>query len=171
LDTVSLIIHVIAAALLVGPQLLLFFAVTPATWLIDDERLRRNVTSVVGMRFGMIAMASLVALLVTGLYQFYSLVPEQITEDMSAYRFGPIFILKMTLFTVLVGLIVFHTFFIGRRVRQLSDAVVSGDGDPAALEGARRTSFVLSFFMVVASVFVLALGVMLGHHDYSWAAN
>ena len=32
-----LILHVLAAATLVGGELLLFFAVTPATWIIEDE--------------------------------------------------------------------------------------------------------------------------------------
>jgi len=66
MGTISLAIHVTAAALFVGPQILMFFAVIPATWLIEDnEKLRRQVTRVVAARFGMLAMIAIVLLVVT----------------------------------------------------------------------------------------------------------
>ena len=72
MDTISLGLHVFFASILVGPQVLLFLAVVPATWLIEDEGLRRSVTRVVTRRFGVLSGISLVGLLATGLYQFYS---------------------------------------------------------------------------------------------------
>lgn len=170
MDTLSLIVHVTAAVLLVGPQVLLFVAVVPSTWLIDDERLRRDVTRVVTARYGMIAMTSLLLVLVTGLYQVYFLVPEPIREEMVEYRFGSVFILKMTLFLVLVGLIGYHTLVLGPRIRRQSDAVIEGSGDEGELESARRTSLVVSLVMVLVSLGLLVFGVMLGHHEFSYAA-
>ena len=171
MDTFSLIIHVTAAAVLVGPQVLLFLAVVPSTWLIEDERLRRNVTSVVTARFGMISGIAIVALLATGLYQFYQLVPDIVQDDINAFRWGPLFALKMTLFVALVALIAVHALVFGRRIGRLSDAVIADPDDEETmwrLDEQRRWSFLISFAMILVSFGVLFLGVTLGHHEFSY---
>ena len=171
MTTFSLVIHVIAAAALVGPQLVLFLAVIPATWLIPEERLRRDVTRVVTARFGMLAGVSLVLLVATGLYQFFAGVPNDVRDNLSDYRFGSIFMVKMLFFVIFIVLLAVHTVVIGRRVRRLSDRLIANQGDEEAefaLESQRRLSFVLSFFMLLTAFFVLALGVMLGDHNYAY---
>lgn len=171
MTTFSLIVHVIAAAVLVGPQLVLFLAVIPATWLIPEERLRRDVTRVVTARFGMVAGLALVLLVVTGLYQFYSAVPDEVRENLTDYRFATIFALKMLFFVIFIALLAVHTIVIGRRIRRQSDLVIADPGDEDAefaLDNLRRTSFMLSAFMLLVSFAVLALGVMLGDHNYSY---
>lgn len=168
---VSVMLHVTAAAILVGPQILMFLAVTPATWLITDEKLKRNILHVVASRFGMLAGGSLVVLLVTGLYQFYATVPDFVREDMMAYNFGAIFIWKMTLFTLLVLLILVHTGYFSRKVGRLSDVVLAGDTSDEAmgtLEQARLQSFMFSLLLLVVSVGILWLGVALGDHTYAY---
>lgn len=166
---ISMIIHVTAAAVFVGPQLLMFYAVTPATWLIDDEKLKRQLVSVVARRFGALAAISLVTLLVTGLYQFYTVVPDVIQEEMMDFRFGMIFITKMTMFTVVVALVMVHAMVFARRIRRLSDAVEAGEAEPAELEQARMHSFLFSGLLLLASFATLWLGVTLGHAEYSYA--
>jgi uncharacterized membrane protein len=168
--TLSLVIHVTAAALLVGPQVLLFFAVTPATWLIDDEVLRRQVLRVVTARYGMIAGIALVLLVATGIYQYVSLVPADVTGHLSSYRFGTLFMLKMGLFAIFIGLLVYHVWFIAPRIGRLSEAVVADqrEEDVWALDSARRLSFMVSFFMMMAALGVLVLGIMLGSHEFSY---
>ena len=166
----SLVLHVIAATLLVGPQVLLFFAVVPATWFVDDEQLRRDVTRTIVGRYGMIAGIAVVILLVTGLYQFYSVTPDYITEDMSSYRFGWIFITKMTLFTMLIVLIGVHA-VVGRRIGRLTDQVIAGEGDAARLDDARRLSFMVSAGMMLVSIGVLVFGVLLGRIEYSYVLS
>lgn len=170
MHTLSLVIHVTAAVLLVGPQILLFFAVTPATWLIDDESLRRQVTRVVTARYGMLAGIALVLLLVTGVYQYASMVPVDVRDHLTDYRFGSLFMLKMALLVVFLGLLAYHVIVIAPRIGRLSDAVVAEgrDEDVWALDGARRVSFVISFFMMLAAIAVLVLGVMLGNHPFSY---
>jgi uncharacterized membrane protein len=165
---ISLIIHVTAAAVFVGPQLLMFYAVTPATWLIDDEKLKRQLVAVIARRFGALAAIALVTLLVTGLYQFYTVVPEYIQDDMMEYRFGLVFVTKMTMFTVVIGLVMLHAMVFARRIRRLSDAVEAGDAEPAELEQARMHSFLFSGLLLLASFATLWLGVTLGHAEYAY---
>jgi uncharacterized membrane protein len=169
LDTISLCIHVLLAAILVGPQFLLFYAVIPSTWLIEDEGLRRSVTQVVTRRFGMLSGISLLGLIITGLYQFYSdgIVPDDVRENMMDYRWGLIFSAKMTLLLVLIALMFVHGLVFGRRIRAASEAVERGEADAGTLESARRTSMLFSTLIILVSVAIICLGVALGFAPYS----
>ena len=171
MENIVLIIHVLAATVLVGPQVLLFIAVIPSTKLIPDEALRRQVTKLVTMRFGIISAVALLALLVTGLYQFYNVTPDAITADINAFRYGHIFITKMTLFVVLIGLLVAHGAIIGPRIGRAADAVAAGEGGPEAviaLERQRRRSMWISGALLLVSLAVLFLGVTLGNPQFSY---
>lgn len=167
MDNLSLVLHVFAATLIVGPQVLLFVAVVPSTWLIEDEALKRAVTRVVTQRYGMIAGIAMATSLITGLYQFYNVTPETVSEDISSYRFGWIFIMKMTLFTAFIAMVAFHA-VIGRRIGRLADAVVAGDGDEFALENQRRFSLMLTMLMMAVSIAILVFGVLLGRGEFSY---
>ena len=161
--------HVLFAALLVGGQVLLFFAVIPSTWLIDDEGLRRRVTLVVAHRFTWIVGISLVGLIVTGLAQFYTdiFVPPGIREDMMEFHFGRVFMVKMLFVTILIIMIAVHGAVFGQRIGRISDAVQAGEMDRGELEQARRTSMVFSILMVLVSIALIFLGASLGNHAYS----
>ena len=182
MDTISLVIHVTAAAILIGPQVLMFLAVVPATWLIeDDERLKRAILRVVAQRFGMLATASIVLLVVTGVYQYFTVVPEHIRAAPNDYVFGTIFSLKMMTLTILIILIYLHTYRYSSRIGALSDQVIALQDDPFAksadearalrdeLERARQKSFGFSVFILVASLVTLWLGVAMGHESFAWA--
>ena len=170
MDNISLILHVSAAVLFIGPQVILFLAVIPATWLIEDQRLRRDVTMVVTQRFGKLSGFALVLLLVTGLYQFYNLVPTAVSDDMMSYRFGALFMTKMILFTIVVALVALHV-VVGKRVGQLTEAVIAGEGEEFELDNARRRSFLLSALLMFVSFAVLAFGVMLGRGEFSYVLS
>lgn len=167
MDNLSLILHVSAAVLFIGPQVILFFAVIPATWLIKDQRLRRDVTMVITQRFGKLSGFALGILLVTGLYQFYGVVPTAVSDDMMSYRFGMLFMSKMLLFTIVVALVALHV-IVGKRVGKLTEAVIAGEGEEFELDNARRRSFLLSALLMFVSFAVLAFGVMLGRGEFSY---
>ncbi len=181
METIALAIHVTAAAILVGPQILMFLAVVPATWLIeDDERLKRAILKVVARRFGILAGGSIVTLLVTGLYQYYTIVPVNVREAPEEYVFGPIFSLKMIMFTILIVLIYVHAFRYSKKIGALSDQVIAIQDDPfsrgadeasqlrADLERARQKSFGFSVLILGASLMTMWLGVALGHESFAW---
>ncbi|MEC7789002.1 MAG: CopD family protein [Chloroflexota bacterium] len=164
MDTISLILHVTAAAALFGPQILLFFALTPATWFIDDEQLKRNVVSTVARRFGVLSAASILILIITGLYQMQALTPEGARE----LKWGSIFLVKMVLFVLLMGLMLVHTQYFGKKIRSMSDSVIEGATEVSGdLDYLRRQSWAFSFLMLVVTMILLWLGVMLGNHSYS----
>ena len=161
--------HVLFAALLVGGQVLLYFAVLPSTWLIEDEGLRRRVTLVVAHRFTWIVGISLVGLIVTGLAQFYTdiFVPPDVRENMTEFHFGRVFMVKMLFVTILIIMIAVHGAVFGQRIGRISDAVQAGEIDRGELEQARRTSLVFSSLMVLVSIALVFLGATLGNHAYS----
>ena len=169
MSNVVLGLHVLFAALLVGGQALLFFAVTPSTWLIDDEGLRRRVTAVVARRFAAIAVVSLVGLVATGLVQFYrdEFVPPAVREAIMDFRFGLAFSIKMTLVVALVAMIVVHGAVFGRRIARASAAVEAGEAEPWELEHQRRNSLLFSALMLLTSIALIFLGAALGNHGWA----
>lgn len=165
----SLVIHATLAALLVGPQILLFFAVTPATWLIEDHALRSSVLRVVTGRFAVLFGIALVGLLVTGIYQLTndSIVPPEIREHMGDYRFGQILAIKIVLVALLVVMVVFHAMVLARRTARATAAVVAGEAETWELERARRNSLMFSGFMILVSLAILGLGVLLSYEPFA----
>ncbi len=165
----SLVVHVLLAAVLVGPQILMFFAVAPASWLIEDHALRTSVVRVIARRFATLSIVALVGLLTTGLFQFYTdaIVPPQIQDEMNDFRWGGIFMLKMTLFLVLIAMIAFHAAVLAQRIARVTAAVEAGRADMWDLERARRNSLLFSGLMIVVSVSILALGVLLAYPPFA----
>ena len=174
MGTLSLVIHVTAATILVGPQLLMLLAVVPASWLIeDDERLRRSVLRVIAGRFGMLSAAALLLLFVTGIFQYVT-VSDAAREGRDGSHFAAIFGTKMLMFAILLVLIWVHTRLFAQRISALSDEVIALEDDPAqdpevvrervhALEDVRQKSFTFSFLILLVSLTTLWLGVALGN--------
>ncbi|TAJ18905.1 MAG: hypothetical protein EPO65_08040 [Dehalococcoidia bacterium] len=169
MHTISLIIHVIAAAILFGPQLLMFYAVTPATWMVENEALKRDLVKVIAGRFAQLSVVAIVVLLVTGLYQYYAIIPAEIRDHPQDYRFGMLFAAKMGGFTLILVLIGLHVVLFARKIARLSDAVLAGDEEQrGALEAARTQSFMFSLILLLVTLATLALGVALGDNVYSF---
>ncbi len=169
MTSISLGLHVLFAAILIGGQVLLFYAVVPSTWLIEDEKLRRLVTRVVTTRFAWLAGVSVGGLVVTGLFQFYrdDLVSPEIRENMMDFRFGAVFVTKMTLLVVLVVLIAAHGMYFARRIGRTSEAVAAGEAEPWELERLRRNSLVFSAVILLVSIVLIFLGATLGNGAYT----
>lgn len=172
MGVISLIIHVLLATVLIGPQILMFFAVAPASWLIEDDDVRQRVVRVIARRFASLTVVALVGLVITGLTQFFDqeVVPPQIRESMNNYRWGQIFMWKMTMFVVLIGMIGFHAAVLARRIGRVTEEVKAGRLERWELERARRNSLLFSGLMILVSIGILALGVMLAYAPYADAA-
>lgn len=169
MDSISLILHVLAASALVGGEILLILAVLPATSLIDDQPVRRSVTRIVTRRFARITIVSLVVLLITGLYQFFQMVPTPIRENIQEFRWGPVFTTKMALFGLMLILIGIHGMYLGPRIARAYDLASSGDANASLrLTNLRRSFLLVSLILVIVTIAVMASGVILGNHEYSY---
>ena len=169
MSEVSLVIHVLAATIIVGPQVLMFFAVAPSSWAIEDDDLRSFVVRVIARRFAALTVLALIAVVGTGLFQFYQddVVSPDIRENMADYRWGGIFITKMILLVFLIGMIAFHGAVLARRMAAVTEGVKSGVLERWELDRARRNSMMFSALMILVSIGILALGVLLAFSPYA----
>jgi hypothetical protein len=120
----------------------------------------------------MITGIALLALLLTGIYQFTSdtITPPDVQDDINNFRFGRVFMVKMFLVPLLVIVIGVHGMWFGPRIGRATDAVVESNNDPEAvwqMESLRRTSLIFSFAMLILGLAIFGLGVTLGNHGYS----
>ncbi len=146
-------LHIVAAALWVGPQVFLFVAFTPAMQRIADQRLRAEVTRVITRRFGALAAIAMVVLIVTGLVMVGE--PLYDWSMLVSTSFGQVLLLKGLLVLAVLVLTAYHAFALATRV-----SAAAARGDPAAGMLGRRSLLVNSANLALSLV-VLWLGVLL----------
>ena len=65
-------------------------------------------------------------------------------EGASELRWGSIFLVKMVLFVLLMGLMLVHTQYFGKKIRSMSDSVIEGATEVSGdLDSLRRQSWAL----------------------------
>jgi len=169
IDAIPFWLHIVAATIWVGPQFFLFVAAVPAIRLIEDRRVRLNVLRMVTVRFGWLAWAALLVLILSGLSNTYDLILDDdfpIFFDFD-FRFAWIFVAKMALLGLAVLLTAIHSFLLGpRQLRLQEDAIAAGQDNPQAA-GLRRLSMLVSGLILLASLGILFAAVLLAEHDFS----
>ena len=110
--------HILGIALFVGPQFFLALAVIPATRQLDMKA-RVTALRVVTRRFAYIGGAGIVLIVLAGSYLIadwrdYYGVPED--AGFTDFRFGVLFIVKMSVFLVMLATVGYHTFFAGPKL-------------------------------------------------------
>ncbi|HNM78048.1 MAG TPA: hypothetical protein PKI89_06780 [Tepidiformaceae bacterium] len=163
--------HVLGVALFVGPQFFMAFAWIPASRGIDDMQVRIRAMRTITRRFGYVGGAGLVMLFVAGGYligdwrSFYAVSDETGFTDL---RFGVVFIIKMTLLTIMLVALGIHMFILGPRQMARLEAQANGEAvSEAALRKARLQSMAFSIFGLVLALAIMVLGAML--NDVSWS--
>jgi len=158
-------LHLLAVTIWIGPQFFVFIAALPAIREIGDRQLRAKVMRIVVTRFGYMAWAALVVIVLTGISNIF-----QTTDDFPYvfdydYRYAQVFSTKMTVLGITVLLTAIHTFIVGPRQMKLAE-----DPNPDEVEVARlrRTSMILSSLALLGSVTVLFLGALLTNHEWSF---
>src|SRR2546421_8045533 len=104
-DALVLWIHILAAAVFVGPQVFLFVAAVPAMRTIEDVQVRTRATRTLTTRFGWIAAAALVVLLLTGIQNWVHANDEGLLD---LDRYSNTLMVKLTLVVIVVVLTVLH---------------------------------------------------------------
>jgi len=165
-DAITPWIHIVAVTVWLGPQFFLFLAAVPAIRTIEDAAVRARVMRVTVTRFGWIAWAAMLVIVLTGISELFQEGDEAgIDLGSSDYRWFHIFMLKMTLVGVTVILTAIHTFIIGPRQLQLTEQM---DADPAEASRLRRLSMIVSALTLIITIAVVYVAALLANHEYSY---
>lgn len=157
-------LHILAATVWVGPQFFLFLAAVPAVRTIEDQQVRARVMRVITQRFGWMAWAALVVLVLTGISTIYQENDDTGVNILSSdFRYFHLFSTKMLLVGIMVMLTAMHAFIIGPRQLELAEQ----GGDEAELARLRRTSMIISGTILLLSIAVIFVAALLANHEYS----
>ncbi len=158
-------LHLLAITVWIGPQFFMFVAALPAIREIGDRQLRAKVIRIVVTRFGYMAWAALVIIVLTGISNIF-----QVTNDFPYvfdydYRYAQTFSTKMTVLGATVLLTAAHTFVVGPQQMRLAE---EPEPDEAQVAKLRRLSMMLSSTALLGSIIVLFLGALLANHEWSF---
>lgn len=114
-------LHLLAVTVWIGPQFFMFLAALPAIREIGDRQLRAKVIRIVVTRFGYMAWAALLIIVLTGISNIF-----QVTDDFPYvfdydYRYAQLFSAKMTVLGATVALTAVHTFIVGPQQMRLAE--------------------------------------------------
>jgi len=171
LDSVPLWLHILAAAIWVGSQVMLFVVVVPALRAAEDPRSRAAVLRGVTRRFGYLGTASLALLVLSGIDNVDRYGPP----DMFDLRYGWVLTVKLALFAAVLVLTALHSLVIGPRLMALHSlvigprlmalqqaAAVSPDAATAArIRALRARSVVFSGLTLLLSIAILFCAALL----------
>jgi len=159
-------LHIIAATIWVGPQVFLFVAAVPAVRTIEDARQRAQVMRVLTTRFGFLAMAAFVVLIVSGIGRVYE--DERgfglPLDELFDLRWGIIFQVKMTLVIITAVLTAAHAFVIGPRLLRMQEEST----DEAQVASLRRLSIGVSAANALVAFGILFAAALLSS---TWAVS
>lgn len=171
LHIVFIWLHILGVALYVGPQFFLAFAWAPASRGIEDLSVRARAARTITRRFGYIAGAGLLLLLIAGSYLIgswrdYYHIPD--SAGFTDYRYGVLFIVKMSVLVVMLAVVGWHTFRVGPRLVAVMEAQGRGEPvSPGALRSARMQSMTYSVVGLVLVLVIMVLGAMMNTTTYS----
>ncbi len=160
LYTLSVFLHIVAAAFWVGGMLFLSLVVVPA---LRGEPERARIIERVGIFFERAGMGALVVVLLTGLVNlgFRGVTSVGALWSTPAGRMG---VLKLLLFALVAGLSLWHNRLIGRKaVQLLRHAQNSAEG-----ERLRRWSSWVGRIVLLISLALVLLGVFIARGVSLW---
>ena len=171
LHIIAIWAHILGIALFVGGQFFLAFAWVPTSRTIADTPTRLRAMRSITRRFAWLAGTGLVIIILAGSYLIsdwrdYWGIPDE--AGFTDLRYGVIFIIKMTLFLVVLAAVGAHSFVVGPRLLDTLEARERGEG--VLEEDVRRLrmwSMALSITGLVLALAMMVLGVMLGTGEFS----
>ena len=166
-DAVTPWLHILAVAVWVGPQFLLFIAALPAIRTIEDRQTRARVMRTIVTRFGWLAWAAMLVIVLSGISNLFQVGGDTPLNWASAndFRYGRIFVEKMVIVGLAVALTAVHTFVVGPRQLALAEQMEADAAETARL---RRISIAISSVALLASVLAIFMGSLLANHGYSF---
>lgn len=154
-DAIVLWIHILAAAIFVGPQVFLAAVAMPAVRSVEDAKARQQVVRGITRGFGVLGGLALVVLIATGFWNYYA---EPYSDFIDARgRYFTILNIKLTLVTVIVVLTAVHGMVFGRRLQVLQET----GGSEEEIARTRMWSMAASMANIAASIGVLLCAALL----------
>jgi uncharacterized membrane protein len=167
---IAIWVHILGIALLVGPQFFLAFAWVPVARTIADQRVRVDLTRRITRRFGYLAGAGLVLIVIAGSYLISAWRDHyKIDEDLgfTEYRYGVIFIVKMGLLIAMLAVLAVHSFLVGPRLIDAMDRELNGAGSAEDVRRYRMASMTVSIVGLLLALAIMVLGVMMNTTTFS----
>ncbi len=164
-ESITFWLHMLAATVWVGPQLFLFVASVPAVRLIEDRETRARVMRLTAYRFGYLAAAAMIVLVLSGISNLFQEGADADT-DLSSFdnRYAWVFLAKMILVGLTVVFTAVHALVIGPRLLALQGSA-SEDGAATRLKVLSVASSALNLVLAIAIIYVAAL---LANHAFSF---
>lgn len=165
-DNITPWLHILAVTVWVGPQFMMFIAAVPAIRTIEDQRTRARVMRTIVTRFGWMAWAAMLVIVLSGISNLFQVGSDaDFSLWSSDYRWFHLFSLKMVLVGFMVLLTGVHTFIVGPKQLQLAE---DENADPAELSRLRRSSMMLSGLSLLFSIVVILVALIVADHAYSF---
>ena len=174
--SILIYLHVTGIAIWIGSQVLVGSAVMPSLRRVQDGAIRLEALTVFTRRFGFVAWSAMIVIVLSG-----GIMTGERIDDVKAIfgdsifdaRWGWIFVIKMTLWAVMVGLVGLHSFILGPRQMDLNrQALASSDaGEMAAVRALQRRSILISVAGLILSLLVLGCGAFLANHGFSYVGS
>ena len=162
IDAITFWLHILGAAIWVGPQFFLFIASMPAVRLIEDQPTRTSVMRVMTRRFGYLAMAAMVIIVLTGISNLGSVQADTgINIGSFEFRYAWILLAKLILVGITIAFTMIHAMFIGPRLLRLQEEAHRVKGRMRAL------SISLSALNLLIAIGIIYAASVLAQHDFS----
>jgi copper resistance protein D len=155
IQAVVLWVHLFSAVLFVGGSFFMWIVVMPASHLItQDESERTQIVGKIAKVFGKIAIATLVILVLTGIYNATWYLSS--FSDLFNTTGGMILLTKSVLVVVLIALIFVHNVYFGKRIVKLARERRIDE-----LKMLRRQGRLVSFTNLALMIVILFLAVLM----------
>ena len=174
LEAIPYWLHLMAAAVWIGSQVMMFAVVMPAVRLIDNQAVRGRVMYTVTRRFGYLGWGALILLVLTGMNNVVD--KNDLHQPLGVFDFGVryawILSTKIGLAVVVILLTAWHTFIHGPRMLRAQEAAASvGRPSPEAearLRSMRRLSIIVSAVNLLLVVGIVYLVTLLQNDEFAF---
>lgn len=166
-DAITPWIHILAVSVWVGPQFMMFIAAIPAIRTIEDRQVRARVMRTIVTRFGWLAWAAMLVIILSGISNIFQVQDIDPNVDIGStdIRWFHWFSGKMVLVAMMMALTAVHTFVIGPRQLDLNERE---DVDESEIARLRRASMLISGAALLLSITVILFGMILSDHGYTF---
>ncbi len=167
-------LHLLAMAVFLGSQVMLFVAVMPAVRTIDDQRVRGAVMRSVTQRFGYLGWGALLLLVLTGVGNIFDKDDQYQPVGVFDFdfRYAWLLMVKIALTIVIILLTAWHSFVHGPRMLEAQEAMAGGRPSAEQQErqaAMRRLSIVVSVVNLLIALAIVYLVTLMQDLEFAFA--